>query len=108
MVEPRYFERVYELVATVPPGRVVTYGKVARALGANRGARAVGYALRVLPDPRNIPWWRVVNVQGGISPRGPGLGAEVQREMLEAEGVVFRLDGTVDLDRFGAAWPNTD
>ncbi|MGH7752384.1 MAG: MGMT family protein, partial [Gemmatimonadales bacterium] len=52
-----YYGRVYRLVSTVPAGRVVTYGQVARALGMARGARAVGYALRALPDPENIPWW---------------------------------------------------
>ena len=96
-----YFDRVYALVATIPPGKVTTYGEIARALGANRGARAVGYALRVLPDAHRIPWWRVVNAQGAISPRGAGHGAEIQREMLDAEGVAFRLDGTIDLERFG-------
>jgi methylated-DNA-protein-cysteine methyltransferase-like protein len=100
--EPNYYERVYALVATVPVGRVVTYGQVARALGAERGARAVGYALRALAHP-DVPWWRVVNANGGISPRGVGHAAVIQRELLDAEGVHFRLDGTIDLDRYRAA-----
>ena len=102
MAGPResYFDMVYDLVATIPPGRVVTYGDIARALGANRGARAVGYALKALPAGRDVPWWRVVNARGGISPRGAGWGAHVQREMLEAEGVSFGLDGTADLERY--------
>lgn len=81
----------------VPAGRVVTYGQVARALGVDRGARAVGYALRALSEPEGVPWWRVVNASGGISPRGAGFGAEIQREMLDAEGVVFGLDGCAKL-----------
>ncbi len=101
-MEPTYFERVYALVATVPPGRVVTYGQVARALGVERGARAVGYALKALSDVDGIPWWRVVNASGGISPRGLGHAAMVQREMLDAEGVLFRLDGTIDLNHYQA------
>ena len=102
-VEPgNYYERVYDLVRTVPAGRVVTYGQVARALGAERGARAVGYALRALAHPDGVPWWRVVNASGGISPRGLGHAAVLQRELLDAEGVQFRLDGTIDLDRYRA------
>jgi methylated-DNA-protein-cysteine methyltransferase-like protein len=97
-----YYDRVYELVRTVPAGRVVTYGQVAEAMGAYGGARAVGYALRALNDPDGIPWWRVVNASGGISPRGEGHGAEIQREMLTAEGVEFGLAGTVDLRRYRA------
>jgi methylated-DNA-protein-cysteine methyltransferase related protein len=97
-----YYERVYELVRTVPAGRVVTYGQVAEALGAYRGARAVGYALRALSGPDGVPWWRVLNASGGISPRGEGHGAEMQREMLVAEGVEFGLAGTVDLRRYRA------
>ncbi len=102
MDELNYYERVYALVATVPAGRVVTYGQVARALGAERGARAVGYALKALPDIDGVPWWRVVNARGGISPRGLGHAAVIQREMLDAEGVPFRLDGTIDLERYRA------
>jgi len=93
-----YYERVYALVATVPAGRAVTYGQVARALGVARGARAVGYALRALSDHEGVPWWRVVNASGGISLRGGlGLAEELQRELLEAEGVAFGLDGRVKL-----------
>lgn len=103
MKEGSYYERVYAVIATVPAGRVVTYGQVARALGVERGARAVGYALRALSVPDGVPWWRVVNAEGGISPRGEGHGAEMQREMLEAEGVEFDLRGTVDLRRYRAA-----
>jgi methylated-DNA-protein-cysteine methyltransferase-like protein len=100
--DPNYYERVYALVATVPAGRVVTYGQVAQALGVHRGARAVGYALRALSDTEAVPWWRVVNASGGISPRGLGHAAAIQREILDAEGVQFRLDGTIDLDRYRA------
>jgi methylated-DNA-protein-cysteine methyltransferase-like protein len=98
-----FYERVSEAVRQVPPGRVITYGELARALGAPHAARAAGYALRALPESEGTPWWRVVNAAGRISPRGPGLGAEIQREMLEAEGVTFRLDGSIDLRRYGFA-----
>ena len=95
------YDHVYEAVSRVPEGRVVTYGQVARALGMERGARMVGYAMRATPTTSKVPWWRVINASGRISPRGVGDGAEVQREMLEAEGVRFGLTGAVDLGRFG-------
>jgi methylated-DNA-protein-cysteine methyltransferase-like protein len=101
-----FYERVYEVVRHVPPGSVTTYGEIARALGAPRASRAAGYALRALPEGEGAPWWRVVNAAGRISPRGPGLGAEIQRQMLESEGVSFRLDGSIDLGRY--AWQPGD
>jgi methylated-DNA-protein-cysteine methyltransferase-like protein len=103
-----FYERVYALVREVPAGKVTTYGDVGRALGAPHAARATGYALRAAPQGQDIPWWRVVNAAGRISPRGPGLGAEIQRQMLEAEGVSFRLDGSIDLVRFGHSWHQGD
>ncbi len=88
--------QVYRLVNQVPPGRVVTYGQVARALGKVRGARAVGWALSAAPEGA-CPWQRVINSQGRVSPRE---NADRQRHLLEAEGVIFE-DGVVDLNRFG-------
>jgi methylated-DNA-protein-cysteine methyltransferase-like protein len=84
----------------VPAGQVVSYGQVALELGAPAAARAVGYALHYLPGNSDVPWWRVVNASGGISLRGRGEAAEVQRRILEDEGVVFEANGTVDLRRY--------
>jgi methylated-DNA-protein-cysteine methyltransferase-like protein len=96
-----FFARVYEAVRAIPRGRVATYGQVAAVLGVTRGARAVGWALRVL-DPRQerrVPWHRVVGAGGRISLRG-GTGPAEQRRRLKKEGVVFR-NGQVDLRRHG-------
>lgn len=99
-----FFRRVYRVVRLIPRGQVATYGQVALLAGTPRGARAVGWALRALDEDtaQKVPWHRVVNATGGISPR-PGLSPEVQRRRLRAEGVRFR-HGHVDLarHRFGA------
>ncbi|HYV51398.1 MAG TPA: MGMT family protein [Dongiaceae bacterium] len=93
------YRRIYTAVARVPRGRVVTYGQVARGV---RGAtpRVVGYAMAALPDRSSVPWHRVVNHRGGISLRSGGDGACVQRALLEAEGVRFRDNGCMDLERY--------
>jgi len=92
-----FYLRVYALVRQVPPGHVVTYGQVAALLGSPRAARAVGYALRFLPTGTDVPWHRVINHQGQISPRTPAGSPLLQRVLLEAEGVRFDAEGRVDL-----------
>ena len=87
-----FSERVYALVARVPPGRVVSYGQIARWLGMPRAARQVGWAMRNCPEP--LPWQRVVMADGSVA---GGLYAGVRRARLEAEGAVFLPDGRVDM-----------
>jgi methylated-DNA-protein-cysteine methyltransferase-like protein len=90
---------VYDIVRTIPCGRVMTYGQVSVLLGHTLSPVAVGWALHVCPD--DVPWHRVVNASGGCSTsRLPDLPPDLQRRLLEAEGVEFRLDGTLDLRRF--------
>ncbi len=99
MASPEY-ERYYEIVRGIPPGRVMTYGDVAHHAGRRRHARRVGYALFALND-RGVPWWRVVNAKGEISYRPrDGRPDEVQRELLRTEGVEFDLEGRIDLRCF--------
>ena len=95
------FDRLRDVVRTVPPGRVATYGQVSRrVLGTT--PRMVGFALAGLDPDTDVPWHRILNAQGRISlPREGGAHAR-QRARLEAEGVVFRNGGRVDLDVFGA------
>ena len=95
------FEQVYRLVRQVPPGRVTSYGAIARLLGQPHAARTVGWALHSLPDGSDVPWHRVINSQGRISSSGREPGASLQRVLLEAEGVAFNDDGRVDWDQFG-------
>jgi methylated-DNA-protein-cysteine methyltransferase-like protein len=102
-----FYEAVYALVRDIPSGRVMTYGQVAAVLGAPRAARAVGYAMRAC-DGHDVPWQRVINRHGGISPRGEGEGALLQRELLEQEGVVFRDDDTCALKSYVWSPPDPD
>lgn len=92
-------DRVLAVVEAVPSGKVVTYGQVALLAGAPRAARQVGMVLHGLREPHRIPWQRVINAQGKISTYRIGSG-ELQRALLEAEGVEFDGEGRVDLDRF--------
>jgi methylated-DNA-protein-cysteine methyltransferase related protein len=87
---------VYRLVSKCPRGKVLSYGGVAAMLGKPRLARAVGAALRNLPDGSKVPWWRVINSSGRISIDAKGL----QRALLEHEGVKFKGD-RVDWDKYG-------
>mgnify|MGYP001336583413 CR=1 FL=1 len=98
-----FFREVYRLVRCVPCGQVVTYGQVAALLGFPRRSRAVGKALSTMPEleAERVPWQRVVNASGGVSPRG-GFHAESQRELLEREGVAFDRRGRVNLEQ--ARW----
>lgn len=92
-------ELVYALVRHIPPGRVLSYGRIARLLGVERGARAVGWAMSALKhSAHDVPWHRVVNAQGRISIKESPEGAAEQRARLEAEGVVFNAHGYLDMD----------
>ncbi len=100
------FPRIYEVVKLVPWGKVTTYGAVAQIVGRGCDARLVGYAMAGLRDD-SVPWQRVINAQGKISPRA-GRGADIQRKRLEAEGVEFDERGRVDFDRFGWNGPDPE
>ncbi len=98
---PGFFKRVYRVVRQVPPGKITSYGAIARILGHPRAARTVGWALHSLPEGSDVPWHRVINSQGRISISRREHSGALQRALLEAEGVEFDADGTVDWDRFG-------
>lgn len=95
------YRRIYAVVRRIPRGRVASYGQVARLAGLSGRARQVGYALHNLPERAGVPWHRVINAQGRISPRADPLDEDRQRAMLESEGVKFDDRGRVDLQRFG-------
>lgn len=115
-----WYDAVYSTVQLIPPGRCTSYGHIALLLGYPQRARQVGVCLKHLPsfdstDPdrhfyhdQNVPWQRVVNAKGGISPRGDGgAGASRHVQKLRAEGIVVNDQGNgiaeawVDMERWG-------
>lgn len=93
------FEKIYEQVRRIPRGKVATYGQIAILAGNSRWARVVGYALHSNPDPDGIPCYRVVNRLGELAPAFAFGGAEVQAELLRADGIEV-TDGRVDLEKY--------
>ena len=91
------FGAFYEIVRRIPAGSVSTYGQVARLAGMPRCARLVGYAMAACQDP-SVPCHRVVDRFGGTKTAFDIFAPGTQRALLEADGVPFRPDGTVDLD----------
>lgn len=93
------YHAIYATVRRIPPGRVASYGQVARVAGLGAAARQVGYALHALPAGSGVPWHRVLNAKGAISLRNHhGI---TQRLLLAGEGVRFNARARVDLARFG-------
>ena len=92
------FAAFYGIVRRLPAGKVATYGQVARLAGMPRCARTVGYAMAGCTDP-TVPCHRVVDRFGGTKACFDIFAPGTQRALLEAEGVLFRPDGTVDLDK---------
>jgi len=91
-------ERIRDVVARVPRGRVVTYGQVARLAGLPRRARMVGRALRGARAGAELPWHRVINAAGYSSLPDGSDARRMQLERLRAEGVKIAPDGRVVLD----------
>jgi methylated-DNA-protein-cysteine methyltransferase-like protein len=106
------FGAIYDVVARIPRGRVATYGQVARMAGLPGGARTVGWAMASIPEGgrvagRVVPWHRVLNAQGRISPRPSETSGrpDGQAARLRREGVRPEQSGRFSLDRYG--WDGT-
>lgn len=93
------FEKIYDVVRTIPRGQVASYGQVAALAGNKHWARVVGYALHVNPEPEVIPCHRVVTKDGKTSVAFAFGGEDQQRKLLEEERVVFK-NGCVDMSRY--------
>ncbi len=92
-------QSVYEFLRTIPHGRVVTYGQIAKALGSSTLSRAVGNALHKNPLPDYYPCYKVVNAQGQLA-KHFGLGIEEQKARLENDEIEVK-DFRVDLEKYG-------
>ena len=88
-----FFKQVYDIVESIPYGRVISYGEIAFLLGRPRAAREVGRAMRYCPE--DLPWQRVVMADGSVT---GGNYADVRRALLESEDVLFLPDNRVDMD----------
>ncbi len=97
------YRRFYAVVKKIPRGKVATYGQIAALAGMPRHARQAGYALAATPANMKIPWHRVINAQGRISMRlrhWDSGSDDLQKILLEAEGVIFDGSGKVNLKQF--------
>ena len=99
-VDKELKDRVYALVALIPKGRVMTYGQIAALSGAAWAAWEVGQIAHT--GPEDLPWWRVVNKQGGLASGYPGGGRDRHKTILESEGYKVSENFTVDVS--GLLW----
>lgn len=95
-----FYQRVYEAVKKIPCGKVTTYGQIALMAGSPRASRVVGGALHRNPTPGEVPCHRVVNREGRLAPDFAFGGPDVQKMLLEAEGVAVSSAGLVDLSQY--------
>lgn len=100
------YQRIYDLVSQVPAGHVTTYGQLARLVDCS--ARTVGFAMAALPGGTDLPWQRVINSQGKVSPRADGDRDLRQRDLLIAEGVEFDRTGRISLEKYNWKFPTTN
>ena len=96
-VDADFRQRVYDLVAQIPVGRVMTYGQIAAICGAAWAAWEVGQIAHT--GPSGLPWQRVVNKQGGLAAGWPSGGRAAHAEILRAEGIEVSDDYKVDIGR---------
>lgn len=92
---------VRAVVASIPQGRVASYGGVAALAGSPGAARAVGSVLSALDAHTDLPWWRVVGSGGRITTRKSNRTHRLQRALLESEGVVVEPGGRISWQRYG-------
>lgn len=92
-------QRVIQIVGMIPKGKVVSYGQVALMAGVPRGARQVGWVMFSVEE-ENLPWWRVINNEGRISIKNPGVSPIEQKEELEKDGVVVCKEYGIDIEKY--------
>ena len=101
-----FFDEVYKIVKMIPSGKVANYGQIARLAGNSKMSRQVGWALHVNPEPGIIPCHRVVMKDGSLTKSFAFGGVDVQKQLLESEGVVVGFDNKVDMTKY--KWDTED
>lgn len=96
----QFQEAVVAAVRKVPHGKVVSYGQIAAYIGLPRAARQVGWAMASVGEVPDFPWWRVVNKDGVITITNKDIAPQLQRRLLEDEGVVVDDAFRIDMKRF--------
>jgi methylated-DNA-protein-cysteine methyltransferase-like protein len=99
-VSSGFFEKVWEMVARIPKGKVASYGQIAAMVGNPRAARTVGWALHSIPEEMQLPWHRVINSKGEISWHCREHEVEIQRVLLEKDGVKFDEHGRINMSHY--------
>lgn len=94
-----FINSIHKLVASIPPGKVATYGQIAAMAGEPGAAREVGLVMSRAPADKNLPCHRVVSKTGTLAPDYAFNGQERQRALLEKEGVQFNSDGQIIMSR---------
>ncbi len=95
-----FFKKVYDIVEKIPQGKVMTYGQIAAVLGCPENARVVGWAMRAAPKSRNLPCHRVVNRKGEMAPGHVFGASEIQKALLESEGINIGQNGCINLKEY--------
>ena len=98
-MEANFFDRVYEIVKQIPPGRVTSYGAIAKALGAARSARMVGWAMNAAHNLEDVPAHRVVNRKGLLTGKHHFDGTNLMQQLLESEGITVVDNQIVDFEK---------
>ena len=94
-----FFERVYEIVRQIPEGKVTSYGAIAKALGAARSARMVGWAMNASHNLEDVPAHRVVNRIGMLSGKHHFEGTNLMQQLLENEGIKVVENQIIDFEK---------
>ena len=98
MKKESFFQKVYDVVKLIPPGKVTTYGAIAKFLGSPSSSRTVGWAMNASHDNQNIPAHRVVNRNGVLTGKHHFAGSNLMKQLLENEGIKIKNDKIVDFD----------
>ncbi len=92
-------QRIKEIIKKIPRGKVATYGQIAAFAGNPRASRLVVWTLNSSSQIEKLPWHRVINSRGRISLQ-PGQGYEIQKMLLQKEGIKFEEDDSIDLKKY--------